>query len=108
MEGVFVLMGALAAFGLVCALWAAAGWLLPGGRGAAAVCLCRPGLKELRTVRGLCRLRELGLLRCPVLLVDCGLTAGEREALCRLGQGIEFCGLEELPARLERERKRLG
>ena len=80
MEGVFVLMGALAAFGLVCALWAAAGWLLPGGRGAAAVCLCRPGLKELRTVRG----------------------------LCRLGQGIEFCGLEELPARLERERKRLG
>ena len=102
-----ILMGVLAAFGFACALWALAGWLLPGGRGSTAVCLCRPGLKEMPTVRRLCWLRDVGLYRGAVLLVDCGLSEKERQHLSRMGRGIEFCSPEELPFRLEQERKRL-
>lgn len=106
--GWFILMGALAAFGFICAIWAAVGWLIPGNRGGATVCLCRPGLAERNTLRRYVWLREMGLLRDPILLVDCGLNEDERKELSRLGRCVEFCSLEELPARLEVERERLG
>ncbi len=99
----FVLIGALAAFGLVCALWALAGWLLPGGRGGGAVCLCKPGLKNLAAVRRFCLLRELGLFRGPIWLVDCGLPDEEVQELSRLGRGTELCTMEVLKERLEQE-----
>ena len=104
----YLCMGVLAAFGALCALWACFGFLLPGGAGGAVVCMCRPGGRELALVRRCRWLRELGLLRSPVLLVDCGLEPWEREALAQMGRGVEICGLEELPARLELERNRLG
>ena len=99
-----VLMGALAAFGLFSALWAAAGWLLPGGKDGVAVCFCQPGLLQLPTVRRWHMLRQLGLLRCPVILVDCGLSDVEKRELCRLG--TEICSPEALAQRLELERNR--
>ena len=106
--GGFVLMGTLAAFGLVCAVWAVMGWLIPGNKGGATVCLCRPGLAERHIVKRYGWLRDLGLLRDPILLVDCGLSEEERNELRRLGRCVEFCSLQELPARLEVERERLG
>lgn len=105
--GCFILMGALAAFGLICALWTAAGWLLPGSRGGAVILLCRPGLKEAPAVRRYGWLRDLGLLREPILLVDCGLTEEEKQHLSRLGRCVEFCSLETMGSRLEVERNRL-
>ena len=74
-------MGTLAAFGLICAVWAAFGWLIPGNRGGATVCLCRPGLAERSTLRRYVWLRDMGLLRDPILLVDCGLSEGDLHAL---------------------------
>lgn len=105
--GIFVLIGALAAFGLVCALWTIAGALLPGRRGGAVTVLCRPGLQEAPAVRRYGWLRDLGLLCEPILLVDCGLSEVERKELCRLGRHVEFCSLEDVIARLEVERNRL-
>ncbi len=99
----FVLIGALAAFGLVSALWALTGWLLPGGHGGGAVCLCKPGLKNLATIRRFCLLRDLGLFRGPIWLVNCGLPEEEMRELNRLGRGTELCTMEELKVRLEQE-----
>ena len=94
----------LAASGLVCILWVALGWLLPGRQCGAVVCMCYPGLKELPGLRRYAWLQELGLLSGPVLLVDRGLSDREKNILRQLGRNVEFCSLEELPARLEQER----
>ena len=101
-----VLIGALAAFGLLSAVWAAGGWLLPGGRDGMAVCFCLPGLKQLSTVRRWHWLREVGLLRCPVILVDCGLSEKEKKELARWCNETELCSQEALCERLELERNR--
>ena len=100
----FVILGALAAFGCVCALWALLGWLLPGGKGSAAVCVLTPGLGELSAVRRLVWLRDWGFLKGPILLVDCGLSEEERQALAARWPDLEVCNLEALAARLELER----
>lgn len=102
----YVVLGVLAAYGVLCMLWAALGWLLPGGRGGATVCMCRAGLKEEFFIRRWCWLRGLGLIEGVLLVIDCGLGPAERAWLekCR---DVEFCSLEELPARLELERNRI-
>lgn len=105
--GGIVIVGALSAFGFLCAVWAALGWLLPGGKHGAAVCFCTPGLKQLSTLHRWFWLRSIGLIRCPILLVDCGLTETEIKELRRLGQGTEICSPEILVQRLELERDRL-
>jgi len=95
----YCILGALAAFGLLCGVWVVFGWLLSGGTGGAVVCLpCGNGQEALFLRR--CRwLRELGLLRCPVLLVDTAGTA--------LPEETEICSPEELLTRLELERNRI-
>ncbi len=100
----YFIVGMLAAFGLLCALWALLGWALPGDGNSAAVCLCHAGLKEINAVRKLLWLRDWGFLKCPVLLVDCGLSEEEKRQLSKLSDYIEFCELEALAARLELER----
>lgn len=103
----YVCLGMAAAFGVFCAAWVLFGWLLPGGIGGALVCICRPGLREEPLVRRYIWLRELGLLRVPLLLVGSSLPYEEQAHLHRRCGSIEFCSLEELPARLEVERNRL-
>lgn len=100
----FLIMGTLAAFGCICGVWALLGWLLPGGKDCAAVCLCYPGLREMATVRRLLGLRDWGILKCPILLVDCGLSEEERQVFTRLSCYLEFCEMGALAARLELER----
>lgn len=78
-----------------------------GSTGGAVVCLCRGDGGELPLIRRYSWLRDMGLIRGPLLLVDCG-SGVARETRARLGRGMEICSLEELPARLEWERKRLG
>lgn len=84
----YVIVGMLAAFGLLCALWVMFGWLLPGGNGGCLICAA----KELCLVKRLLWLRELGLLRCPI----CVYGADTDEEACRwlARHGIGICGPE--------------
>ena len=90
-----ILMGTLAAYGALSALWAALGWLLPGLRGCA---LVYAGTPE----EGICRryrwLRGLGFFSCPLIAV----TEGEAT------EEIEVCSREELLARLTWAAERFG
>ena len=96
-----LLLGVLAAFGLVCAVWAVFGVWISGARGWAAVCFCGPG--GAAALRRCCWLRDWGLLRGPILAVHRGLSRERLQSLSRELENVEFCSLEELPARLELE-----
>ena len=91
----YILLGTLAAYGALSAIWASLGWLLPGLRGCALVYMGTPE-------EGVCRryrwLRGLGLISCPFLAV----TENERS------EEIEVCGREELMERLDWEAERFG
>ena len=87
----------LAAFGLLSALWAGLGWLLPGGRGMAMVCAGPPDPGILARYRWL---RGLGLFSCPLIV------AAEETDLPPM-DGIEICAPEALLSRLELERKQI-
>ena len=94
----YILVGTLAAMGLLSVLWVCFGWLLPGGKGAALVCVGWP--EEGMTAR--CRwLRELGLLQLPMIIVTSDLERTQRQPP---GCPMEFCSPEALLSRLERER----
>ena len=95
----WVILGMLAAFGLLSAVWTALGWLLPDGRGMALVCLGCPDEGIVSRYRWL---RGAGLLRCPLLVC-----AEEDLPQWQTATGIEICGREELVPRLELERKNI-
>jgi hypothetical protein len=97
--GCGILVTVLAAWGLLCAIWAAAGWLLPGSAPVTVVVLW-PGTKP-EPVIARCRwLLGLGLLRGRLIVTGNPLPADPA-----IGNHVEICGLEELPARLELERE---
>lgn len=91
----WILLGTLAAFGAFCLLWALAGWLLPGLRGFALVCMELPEPEYLSRVRWL---RGLGLMDCPLIVVT--------EQAQREQTDMEICSRAELLRRLEWERNR--
>ena len=101
----YVLVGTLAAFGIFCGIWAAFGWLLPGGKGGWMVCRGGPGFLERSFIRRYVFLWEMGLVRCGLVVVDQGLSEPDIRWLQNTGGRIEICTLEELPSRLELERK---
>jgi hypothetical protein len=103
----WILLSVLAAFGVLCVIWALFGFLLPGQRGTVLVCLCHPGNREEAIIRHYGWLRDLGLLKAPLVLIDGGLTEEERARLLGCRQGVEICSPEELFSRLEQERNRL-
>ena len=90
----YILLGALAAFGLLSAVWTALGWLLPSGKGCALVCVGTPDPGVVSRYRWL---RGMGFLSCPLLAVT---------ELPEQPEGIEICAGEELLSRLEMERNR--
>ncbi len=100
-----ILIGVLAAFGLLCALWCLFGLWLSGGRGWVAVC-CQ-GKTQTGALRRCRLLRSWGLLRGRIFLVS---REENREpgALARETENIEICTLAELPARLELEFQNAG
>ena len=91
----YVILGTLAAFGLLGILWAVFGVLLPGGKGCAVVCFGEP---ELELVAVFHWLRGLGILRCPLIAV--------MEEEDRHFDGVETCRPEQLLSRLTEERNR--
>ena len=90
----YVILGGLAAFGLLSILWAALGWLLPGGRGMALVCVGEPDAGILARYKWL---RSLGLMACPLI-------AAAEDATPVPYDGVEICEPENLLSRLELER----
>lgn len=90
-----VWIGALAAFGIFCVLWAAFGWLLSGGRGTV-VCLGEPAGAAL-LARRLRLLRELGLFRGHIVLLIDEKNAGEDVTL----SGVETVTPEEFSRRIQ-------
>lgn len=101
-----IVLTVLGAFGLLCALWVLFGFLLPGQRGAAVVFLCHGEAGEEAVLRRYHWLYNAGLVRCPLILVDCGLCREERTRLERYH--IILCTPEELQDKLEQEREHLG
>ena len=95
----YLVLGTLAAFGLVSALWALYGFLLPPYRDGVLFAPGRPGAAEGSFARRYFWLRELGLIRGKLVLVDFGLSDEERDWL--LERGVEVCTPEQLPARME-------
>lgn len=95
----YILLGTLAAFGLVSALWTLYGLLLPPDRDGVLYASARPGLTEHSFVRRYLWLRELGLLRCSLIVVDYGISGSERDWLT--DRGITICSPAELCAGLK-------
>ena len=91
----YILLGTLAAFGLICVLWVLLGYLLPGSQKCTVVLLCEPK-EELALLRRLLWIRELGLFRCGILLSGQGLSPGQRLQIRQKYRSIEFCD-PELP-----------
>ena len=104
----------LQAAGVLLLLWTLVGWLVLGrDRGGMAVFTCLPG--QLGSVEPFLRccmwLRGTGMLRMPVLLVDCGLNPEERARMDRLIRdrvGVSCCLEAELPERLKMEAEKFG
>jgi len=101
-----VLIGFLAAFGAFCGIWTVAGGLLSKGNGGIIVFFCHGELGEELFLRRCGWLRGLGLLKAPLLAVDCGLTDAERRWLEKQ-PAAEVCTLAQLEERLELERNRI-
>ena len=85
----YIMLGTLAAFGLVSALWVLYGFLLPAERGGGLYAPARPGVTEDSFARRYLWLRELGLLREELTMVDFGISNApmfvEDDIMNRLG-----------------------
>ena len=85
-----VILGALAAFGALCALWLLAGAFLPGDReGIMVYCWRRSAAGRGFIARWRVQW-ELGLLRGRLAVVDLGLTEADRVFLARWGRNVEI------------------
>ncbi len=98
----------MSAFGLVCVLWVLIGLFLPVRRGAAMVLLCRGDADEVMLAARYTWLYDLGLIHCPLVLVDCGMTLTQQKQLQRFQKGVIWCRPEEVSEVLRKERERLG
>ncbi len=103
----FVILGVFAAFGVLCVLWVLYGALLPGFKGGAMVFYSKPDTEEA-ILRRYGWLRDLGLVRCPLILLDSGTSVERREQIHRKYHNVEFYTLAEWTARLDEERKEIG
>lgn len=92
-----ICVGTLAAFGILCAFWAAFGWLLSGGSGTV-VCLGEP-VERMLLARRLLWLRSIGLFRISLVVPDTGLKEWEIRELDR--KGTEIIAPSELARRLQ-------
>ncbi|MBO5891849.1 MAG: hypothetical protein J6Q30_03950 [Oscillospiraceae bacterium] len=96
-----IVVGVLAAYGLMCVIWSLLGLWLSGGKGWAAVCYAGKG--QTAALRRCRWLRSWGLYRGPIFLVSRGKTPEPGVSLARETEDVEICTLEALPARLELE-----
>lgn len=94
----YIVLGTLAAFGLVSALWVLYGFLLPANSGGGLYAPARPGVTEDSFARRYIWLWELGLLREELTMVDFGISDAERDWLAE--RGVRICTPEKLAERM--------
>lgn len=84
----FVILGTLAAFGVLCIAGLLVGLLLPRPRGG--VLVYAAGKGEDVILRRYFWLRELGLLRCPLILLDSKLPGPRKHRLTEKCPSVRF------------------
>lgn len=105
--GWLICLTAMAFFGCVCMLWTLSGWFFaPDGQGML-FCDGNRGLQENRTLRRFLLLRDLGLIRWTLNVVDLDLREPERKWLRSRCAGVRLWTKEEYLGYLETERKRI-
>ena len=91
-----ILFGTLAAFGALCALWLLVGTRLPGD-GTGLMVYCWQSSSDGRGFVIRWRIQwDLGLIRCPLAVVDLGLTPEDRVFLARWGRNVEIWERERI------------
>ena len=104
--GWLICFAAMAFFGAVCIMWTLLGWFFPTEGQAWIFCEGNPGVQENGLIRRYFLLRDLGLIRWSMIVVDLGISAPERRWL--LGHnGIVLWTKEEYRLYLETERRRI-
>lgn len=104
----YVILVVLAAFGGLCALWALFGFLLPHHGSGVVICYCKEDDEVELLIRRHLWLYNAGLLKCPLLLVDEGLSSLAKQQLTRYDHPIILCTAEELHTLLIQERIHFG
>lgn len=94
--GWYIIIGGLAAYGLLCLAWAVCGRLFPAGEEGVLILPELPEDSRWPFVARYLWLRDLGLIRCPLVVADSGLNTQQRQWL--EAKGIEICKPEALPA----------
>lgn len=102
----FVILGVFAAFGVLCALWVLYGAFLPRFKGGAMVFYSKPDTEEA-VLRRYGWLRDLGFVKCPLILLDSHTTAQQQERIRRKYHNVEFYTLAEWTAKLDEGRKQI-
>lgn len=90
-----VLLGALAAFGALCAVWLLLASRLPGDREGLMICFWRDSAAGRGFVIRWRLQWDLGLLRGKLAVVDLGLTEEDRVFLARWGRNVEIWERED-------------
>ena len=98
--GGYVILGFLAAFGALCALWVLLGGWLTGCRGGDLIIRCAKGT-ELAALRRYRWLQGMGLVHSKLIVLDNGLPPLLRQELERRNPDVEFIVPEQLTARLK-------
>lgn len=83
------LMGFLAAFGALCAIWVLFGLVIPGSV-RCHVAVCCPKGREIAVIRRFCRLRELGLIHSELTVLDSGLNRKQQHYIHKKYPFITF------------------
>ena len=89
-----ILLGTLAAFGTLCALWTVLGACLPGDRSGLMIYCWRSGAAGRGFILRWRIQWELGLLRGKLAVIDLGLTEEDRLFLVRWGRNVEIWEME--------------
>lgn len=88
----YVIIGFFAAVGVLALVWLFAGLFLPTGKRMVAV-YCPRGT-EISLLRRYRWLRELGLVRCTIVLLDSPLSEEAQNNLAQHFPGVSFCTTE--------------
>ena len=98
---ILLILSILAACGVLSILWVFLGWLLPGQRRLFAVYVCR-GEEIDALLRRYRWLRDMGVIRGRLLIVDEGMTEQQKQWTEK--HMVEICTREELADRVREER----
>lgn len=97
----YVIIGFFAAVGLLFLLWLVFGALLPGSRPGTVVLFCPQG-REKALLQRYRWLRDLGLVRCRLVLLESRLPLPRQKELTQHFPGVRFCTLEQWQSETEK------